>query len=994
MVGQGVEVPVLGAVLDAVAVGIDHRRYRPVQDFPAVVEQVAVGVVVARVGQVKQLVEVGELIAVGIGGAVGHQWIELVVAFPAVRHLVTVGVAIGRIGAGEVFMDVRESVTVLVVGQDVVELLRIEVETDLVAVRHLVVVGIRVERLGVVDVLLEVGKAIRIRILAAIVNQRIEAIVDFPDVRGAVAVGVDLDEVRHFVIGKRDRDTRPERGTLGDGVEVVAQGEVLGAVLALVRRHLGAPLAVIHAEVGTEACLRAGERHITQRTDKRRRARLAPQTNFVDVADKAFDLVRRRHVVRRADRQVALAKQRCDADEQRRLGDAVDIEPELTVQQVEYTGEVMPLGIAESGAREDLDIVGRDGHRPVDRRVLDIRPAVSQAQLVVDRAGGIIRAQLADDDTCAGGSRGLDPGLDGERFELVPGAALDRQVVSGSELGAAFHQRTERRVRVETCEQLVEVIEAVVITVPQQRIGIVDIDFETVLQAVTVRIERHRRGVVGQFNDLTDIGDLGDGAGQELVIGDRHGIRRHPADSPERPVCPVTHRASGKFALLTIEIIAGIGAVDVDIDEENLAHIGRIRRRFFGFEVLRQVRNVPYIADGVIDRQARQRPFAVDPEELLDIGQAVEVEVFVGVTLAVAVGVGIVRVEIELTAGDVLEDDRVLAEQQLEPVRQTVTVVVEQRLGTGIEDVTGDHTGMAPVEQPIEAVGEIFETADTGSLVTGNAVCTAVIEGVVGKQARQQGLRDGDGLIIDLFVARSENAFIRIDDLTGATAAGNVIGFTAFDNCLVIRVIARIVAFSRIVAFGRIAGFAADIVNGAGRRITLLVVSAGLGAGGFLDELEGGHAPAFVDPGQFFCIHHALPDGDLVELAAVQVSDLPEGVVPGATDIEIAGTGHGVAERHADFRLTVKALTIRDEQVQGHVELAQVEADRDHRELAADQAALRGDRDQHVGHLRVILEGDPVVVFEIEAVGIEIIRTDMLLEQRHARVVLVVRVDP
>ena len=297
---------------------------------------------------------------------------------------------------------------------------------------------------------------------------------------------------------------------------------------------------------------------------------------------------------------------------------------------------------------------------------------------------------------------------------------------------------------------------------------------------------------------------------------------------------------------------------------------------------------------------------------------------------------------------------------------------------------------MTPVEQPIEAVREVFETADTRGLGAGNAIRTAVIEGVVGKQARQQGLCHGDGLFVDLFVARSDTALIRFDDTTGDTAAGDVIGFATFDNCLVIRVTRAIL----VVAFSRIAGFTANLINGAGCGVTLLVVTAGRGTGGLFDELEGGQTPAVVDTAQFFCGHHALPDSDLVELAAVQIIDLPGGVVPGATDIEIAGTGHSVAERHADFRLTIEALTIRNEQVQGHVELAQVETDRDHRELAADQAALRFNRDQHVGHFRVILECDPVVSFEIDPVGIEVICTDMLLEQRHAHVIFVVRVDP
>ena len=99
----------------------------------------------------------------------------------------------------------------------------------------------------------------------------------------------------------------------------------------------------------------------------------------------------------------------------------------------------MPLSIAERRVREDLDIDSCAGYRPVDRRVLDIRLAITQTQLVVDRAGGISSAQLTDDDTSAAGNRGLDPGLDSERFELVPRAALDGQIVSGPEQGAAFH---------------------------------------------------------------------------------------------------------------------------------------------------------------------------------------------------------------------------------------------------------------------------------------------------------------------------------------------------------------------------------------------------------------------------------------------------------------------------------------------------------------------------------------------------------------------------
>ena len=306
---------------------------------------------------------------------------------------------------------------------------------------------------------------------------------------------------------------------------------------------------------------------------------------------------------------------------------------------------------------------------------------------------------------------------------------------------------------------------------------------------------------------------------------------------------------------------------------------------------------------------------------------------------------------------------------------------------------------MTPVEQPIEAVREVFQTADARGLVAGNAIRTAVIKGVVGKQARQQGLRDGDGLFGDLFVARRDTAFIRFDDITGDTTAGNVIGFATFDNCLLIVIIGviaviAVIGIIRFIPVSRIASFSANLINGASCSVTLFVVTAGRGTSGLFDELEGGQTSTVVDAAQFFCAHHALPDSDLVELAAVQIIDLPGGIVPGATDIEIAGTGHSVAERHADLGLTVKTLTVRDEQIQGHVELAQVETDRNHRELAADQAALRCNRDQHVGHFRVILECDPVVILEIDPVGVEVICADMLLEQRHAQVIFVVRVDP
>ena len=111
--GAGVVGVDLGAIVEAVAVGVSDEGVGGGGDFSAIVEAVVVGVLVHRIGAGGELADVGEAVAVGVGSRIGRGGVAEVEGFPVVADAVGVVVGLVRV------FDIEDDRVADVVGIDV-----------------------------------------------------------------------------------------------------------------------------------------------------------------------------------------------------------------------------------------------------------------------------------------------------------------------------------------------------------------------------------------------------------------------------------------------------------------------------------------------------------------------------------------------------------------------------------------------------------------------------------------------------------------------------------------------------------------------------------------------------------------------------------------------------------------------------------------------------------------------------------------------------------